>query len=276
VYPEDRPAGQAPFTPEAVPAALTSIPGVAAIQLVRAAPRTPDRLPGLISCADLARTPGVGACPPGAAVAQVFTDLLDRGGEAATVWPDAGLSAAALATYPLVSVVVLTDGSDTALERARTMLEAAFPDTRPPSTEADWRTDFARTLVQFQRLADVVIVASLVIAGCSLAVSITGGINERARPFSLLRLAGVRLAELRRVVALESAVPLLTVAALAIGAGFLAAHLFLRSQMHYTLHAPGPAYYLIVALGLALSLGLIASTMPLLRRVTGPAAARNE
>ena len=39
---------------------------------------------------------------------------------------------------------------------------------------------------------------------------------------------------------------------------------------------PGPLYFVIVAAGLAASLGIIASTMPLLRRMTGPAAARNE
>jgi predicted lysophospholipase L1 biosynthesis ABC-type transport system permease subunit len=122
----------------------------------------------------------------------------------------------------------------------------------------------------------VVIVASLLIAGCSLAVSVTGGINERKRPFALLRLAGVRLAELRRVVLLESAVPLLAAAAIAAAAGFLAAHLFLRAQLEYTLRPPGPAYYVIVLLGLTVSLALITSTMPLLRRITGPHTARNE
>ena len=35
-------------------------------------------------------------------------------------------------------------------------------------------------------MTNVVIAASLVIAGCSLAVSVTGGVNERKRPFSLL------------------------------------------------------------------------------------------
>ena len=34
----------------------------------------------------------------------------------------------------------------------------------------------------------------------SSAVSVAGGLNERKRPFSLLRLTGVRLATLRRVV----------------------------------------------------------------------------
>jgi hypothetical protein len=91
----------------------------------------------------------------------------------------------------------------------------------------------------------------------------------------MLRLTGAPLGLLRRVVGLESALPLLTVAVVATGTGFLAAHLFLKSQMHYSLVPPGAVYVALVALGLVASLGIIASTLPLLRRITGPEAARN-
>jgi predicted lysophospholipase L1 biosynthesis ABC-type transport system permease subunit len=128
----------------------------------------------------------------------------------------------------------------------------------------------------WRQLANVVILASLAIAGCSLAATIAGGVSERKRPFSLLRLTGVPLGVLRRVVALESAVPLLLVAVVAIAAGLASADLFLRAQMRYNLQPPGVQYYLIVATGLAASLGIIASTLPLLARITGPETARNE
>lgn len=114
------------------------------------------------------------------------------------------------------------------------------------------------------------------IAGRSLAVGVVGGLIERKRPFSLLRLSGVPLRMLRRVVALESAVPLLVVALVAVGTGLLAAHLFLRSQMGYSHRAPGVGYSVIVLVGPGASLGLIASTLPLLRRLTGPESGRNE
>jgi len=42
-----------------------------------------------------------------------------------------------------------------------------------------------------QDMTDVIIVASLIIAACSLAVTIAAGLGERKRPFSLLRLTGV-------------------------------------------------------------------------------------
>jgi hypothetical protein len=96
------------------------------------------------------------------------------------------------------------------------------------------------------------------------------------RPFALLRLTGARLGTLRRVVVLESAVPLLLGAAVAIGTGFLAAALFLRSQLGYALHAPGTGWYLVVAAGLLAAFAVLASTLPLLRRVTAPETARFE
>jgi predicted lysophospholipase L1 biosynthesis ABC-type transport system permease subunit len=122
----------------------------------------------------------------------------------------------------------------------------------------------------------VVIAASLAIAGCSLAVTVAAGLSDRKRPFSLLRLTGVPLAMLRRVVALETVVPLLITAAVAAGSGFLTAQLFLQAQMDRTVQPPGADYYLVVLAGFAASLSVIASTLPLLERITGPETARNE
>ena len=65
-------------------------------------------------------------------------------------------------------------------------------------------------------------------------------------------------------------------AAASIGAGLLAAHLFLRAQLHETLQPPGLEYYLVIVAGLLASLAVIASTLPLLNRITGPETARNE
>ena len=43
-----------------------------------------------------------------------------------------------------------------------------------------------------------------------------------------------------------------------------------------TVVAPGPAYYLLTTGGIVAALGIIAATFPLLARITGPEAARNE
>jgi hypothetical protein len=75
---------------------------------------------------------------------------------------------------------------------------------------------------------------------------------------------GVPLRLLRRLVTLESAVPL------------LAAGLFLQAQFSVSLHSPRTTYYLTVLGGLLISLAIIATTLPLLSRITGPETARHE
>jgi predicted lysophospholipase L1 biosynthesis ABC-type transport system permease subunit len=127
-----------------------------------------------------------------------------------------------------------------------------------------------------QDMTKVVVVASLIIAACSLAVNIAAGLGERKRPFSLLRLTGVPTAVLRRVVALESAVPLFLVAAVSIAVGLTSAALYLNSQVGMPFQIPGIAYWATVLGGLAASLAIIASTFPLLDRITGPEVARND
>jgi cell division protein FtsX len=262
--------------PDPVVQTLSAQPGVKAVILVR---RNPSGLGDVVSCADLARVAVFGRCVAGAQVAETYLDLVGPGSQRTdkTVFPAVPITAEDLPRLPITSIVVLTDGSTAALERARTYLETVYAsDPRPPATNADYAADSTNTLTGWKQLANVVILTSLPIAGCSLAVSIAGGLSERKRPFSLLRLTGVPVRLLRRVVLLESAVPLLASAAVAIGMGFLAAHLFLTAQMHYDLRPPGPSYYVLVAIGLLASLGIIASTLPFLERITGPETARSE
>jgi len=90
-----------------------------------------------------------------------------------------------------------------------------------------------------QDMTDVIIVASLIIAACSLAVNIAAGLGERKRPFSLLRLTGVPVGVLRRIITLESALPLLIVAAVSIVVGLVAAALYLHSQVGIAFRIPG-------------------------------------
>jgi hypothetical protein len=81
---------------------------------------------------------------------------------------------------------------------------------------------------------------------------------------------------LRDVVLLESALPLLFGAALAIGCGLLSAFFFLRAQAGYTLVAPSASFYVVTGAGVLAALAVIGSTLPLLRRITGPEVARND
>lgn len=268
-------------TPSALLTELQAIPGVQAVVTIHVQPNTSAPfLNAVVSCADLTRVPVLGHCTPAAQTAQIEPDVVSsKFAPAGNRWPAATVAASGLAALPVHTVVVGTDGSSSALERARTLLEITFPGNDfPPLTIAEntaQNNDTKRTAA-YRRLADVVILASLAIAGCTLAVSVVAGLNDRRRPFSLLRLTGAPMGLLRRVVTLESAVPLLVLAAVSATTAFLSSYLFLRSQLDETLVPPSAEYYGVVSAGLCAALAIIASTLPLLKRITGPAAARNE
>ena len=236
---------------------------------------------GLVSCAQLDRVPGLGRCPTGAAAVS-FPKFLDAAPPAKSLgkitWPAADIPARQLGGLGLDSIDVATNGSQSAVEQARTELENAnpYPGFNAPQTLGQATVELTTATNAYQRLADVVILASLTIAGCTLATAVAAGLADRKRPFSLLRLTGARLATLRRVVALEGAVPLLAIAAISIGVGFGAAAMLAVLQLQHPLVAPGAAYYLLTVAGIVASLGVIAATFPLLRRITGPEVARNE
>jgi hypothetical protein len=125
-----------------------------------------------------------------------------------TVWPPAPITPEALAALPLHVLVVGTNGSTAAVETARSQLEKAVPSRFPPDPLSFMSPDSNRLLAGYKQLANVVILVSRPIAGCSLAVAVAAGLTERKRPFSVLRLTDVSVAMLRRVVALETVVPL--------------------------------------------------------------------
>jgi hypothetical protein len=237
---------------------------------------------GLVSCRQFAGLSGIGRCADGAEVASIppafVSGLRVNPTWSTTTWPGAAITAERLRKLPVQELVVGTDGSKSTIEQVRTALTVAFPRQEPPVTAAERHasSETERLFNAYRQLANVVILVSLFIAGCSLAVSVVAGLNDRKRPFSLLRLTGVPLGMLRRIVALESAAPLLVNAVVAMAAGFLAAQLFLESQLDYSLRPPGAEYYITVIAGLAVSLGIIAATLPLLDRITGPETARNE
>ena len=284
-------AGPGPATPAApLTARLSGIPGVQGVLVVRADPRLTIRRTfhglggpaGVVSCAQLATVPALGHCPAEAATAAFpaagFNGRLFGTDATAITWPAANVPASRLDTLGVDAINVGTDGSTQAVEQARTVLEnaRAYPAVSTLSTLGDVIAQDNSADSDYQQLANTVILVSLPIAGCTLAAGIAAGLADRKRPFSLLRLTGARLAMLRHVVALEGAVPLLAVAAVAIGTGFAGAAMFASEEQQYPMVAPGAAYYLLTAGGIVVSLGIIAATFPLLAGITGPEVARNE
>jgi hypothetical protein len=292
-------AGPGPAAPAApLTARLSGIPGVQGVLVVRADPGlTIDAVSlnlgadqgisgtvsaGVVSCAQLATVPALGRCPAGATAAAFpsdgFNGLLFGTDATKVTWPAATVPATRLDTFGVDAINVATNGTARAVEQARTALENAhaYPGVSTPSTIGDLVAQENSTNSAYQQLANVVILVSLPIAGCTLAAGIAAGLADRKRPFSLLRLTGARLATLHHVVALEGAVPLLAVVAVAIGAGFAGAAMFASEAQQHPMVAPGAAYYLLIAAGIVVSLGIIAATFPLLARITGPEVARNE
>jgi hypothetical protein len=294
------PGPAAPAAPLA--AELSGIHGVQGVVVVRADPgltipaafhnlganfgSTGPVPAGVVSCAQLAAVPALGRCPAGATAAAFPADGFGRSldGVDATgiTWPAANVPATRLDSLGVDAINVATNGTVPAVEQARTVLENAHAYPAPylgdgaPSTVGELIAQSNPTNNGYQQLANTVILVSLPIAGCTLAAGIAAGLADRKRPFSLLRLTGARLATLRRVVALESAVPLLAAAAVAIGTGFGATAMYASLAMRHPMVAPGTAYYLLTAGGILAALGIIAATFPLLARITGPEVARNE
>jgi len=261
--------------------AVDGVVGVTPVHLGHRSGRELGPPPGLVACADLAATPSLGRCPAGAGVVEVqarFTGSVIDGAPslADVVWPASEVTPESLAGRPLDTVVVATDGSRAAVEGARTILGGAVDERFPPMTVEELNGRASEDLDQFRRLATVVVLVGLVVAGCSLAVGVAGGLTDRRRPFSLLRLTGVPVGLLRRVVAVETVVPLLLTSAVAIGFGFLAAGLFARAQLERSLVGPGLGYVVAVMGGLAAALAVVASALPLLERITGPDVVRND
>jgi len=116
------------------------------------------------------------------------------------------------------------------------------------------------------------------VAGCSLAVAIGGGLLERKRAFTLMRVSGTPLATLCRIVLLEAVFPLVAATVVAVGTAYAMSVLTIArlGAKGTPLPVLGHGYYLTMAVSLLVSLTMIAAALPLLGRMTTPASVRFE
>jgi hypothetical protein len=107
-----------------------------------------------------------------------------------------------------------------------------------------------------------------------------GGMVERKRPFTLLRVSGSSTHVLRRVVLLESVLPLVAATGVAAVAGLVMAIpvgiILAPKGTPAFIQLPGHTYYITMGAGLFISLAVIFMTLPLLNRLTVPDNARFE
>jgi predicted lysophospholipase L1 biosynthesis ABC-type transport system permease subunit len=185
-----------------------------------------------------------------------------------------------LRSLPVEEVLVRTNTPAT-LEKIRTLMgayTAAAGSSNAPETFGEVASTRAATYSEIETIALAVVAVAVLTAGCSLAVAVGGGLMERKRPFTLLRVTGVQLRVLNRVVLLETVLPLTLTAVIAAAAGLGTAASILRTlgPKVGSLTLPGHGYFLTLGCALVASLAVLLVTLPLLKRITVPEEVRFE
>ena len=177
-----------------------------------------------------------------------------------------------------VVMVVGTDGTAEAMDRARTVLNSSGVTAQPASSPLDNELQSPTRLVYgLAVLAYLGMFVAIAIAGMSLAVATASAILDRKRVLGLMRLMGMPVSVLRRIIIHEAALPLLTVLFLSVGLGFLVAWLMVTSiNDTYKVTWPAPDYFIALGLSLLLALGAVIATFSLIRGNTAMTATRFE
>jgi hypothetical protein len=239
----------------------------------------------IISCASLKGLAVLGQCAPGAkAIKVTASSLLYSDNPTYSTQPIASASNPAVSDnfsrLYLEAVLIRVNNSAT-LERVRTFLDThttqAGP-ANPPKTYGEAvqiRLAYADTV---SRLVYIAVALTLLVAGCSLAVTTGGNLVERKRPFTLLRVSGTPTATLYRVVLLEAILPLAAATVVAAGTAYGISVLIVDRMAPAGTPTPtlGGVYYTTMAVGLLISLLVILVTMPVLGRLTAPGNVRFE
>ncbi|MEV7133171.1 FtsX-like permease family protein [Arthrobacter sp. NPDC093128] len=177
-----------------------------------------------------------------------------------------------------VVMVVATDGTPGAMDRARTALDGSGVTAIPATSPLDTKLQSSARLVQgLAVLAYLGMFVAIAIAGLSLAVATASAVLDRKRVLGLMRLMGMPVSVLRRIITREAAVPLLSVLMLSIALGFLVAWLMVTGiDDTYRVAWPATDYFAALGLSLVLALAAVGSTFSLIRAGTAITATRFE
>jgi hypothetical protein len=176
------------------------------------------------------------------------------------------------ASLPVQTVFVPTDGTLAAEERVRTLAARLVPSART-QTSGDLA---ARRTAEFGWVDGVLPPAMafvLLVAACSLTVATVSGLMERRRPFALLRASGVRLGELRRIVLLETGLPLMITALGGVGTAVLVMYV---SAPREEWRLPEVSFFAGLGIGVLAALAVSALALPLMDVATRHDSARFE
>ena len=244
----------------------------------------------VMSCSALRGLAVLGQCAPGLTAVEVTDSSLYDDNPMYNTAPIASASSPAytgdLAKLYLKTVLVRVHSPAT-LERVRTYLAVNTPPQEsggqgsaptPPRTFGETLQIRLARAATFEKIVYAVVALTLIVAGCSLAVAVGGGLVDRKRPFTLLRVGGTPVGVLSRVVLMEAAVPLVAATVVAAGIAYgTSVWAFVRLAPAGTaIPQLGSDYYALMGIGLAVAFGVIMVTLPLLRRMTSPGNVRFE
>jgi hypothetical protein len=239
---------------------------------------------GVISCAGLRDLAVLGQCATGRTFVVVPSSNLFGDNPHYTTQPIASPSSPAatvsVSHLYLQALLVKVNGPAT-LERVRTYLVTHTPQSASgtaPRTFGEAVQARQGVAVIVQRLVDVAVALTLIVAGCSLAVAVGGSLVERKRPFTLLRITGTATSTLYRVVLLEALLPLVAATVIAAGTAYGVSVLTVSklAPSGTAVPVPGSTYFLTMAVGLIASLLVILASLPLLSRITAAGNVRFE
>ena len=178
-----------------------------------------------------------------------------------------------------VKEYLVTLKSDNDIEKLRTLVTAKanqYDLTYAVSGTDSKKPHINPTIREFADLAYVGIGVTLFVAVASLIVSTIGGLMERRRSLYTLRLGGMRLIQLKRLVMVESVAPLLITSLLSCGIGVWTGAVF--TKMFSTTLKPvlTPTYFAIVGLGLLTAIIGIYLILPMVDKLTRAEANQTE
>jgi len=244
----------------------------------------------IVTCPAMRAFAVLGQCAPGLAAVYTDYDTLFSDNPTDNIEPFVSASDPAytgtLSSLRLQAVLVRVN-SPAVLERVRTFLATHAPPNVPngPGSSPVPPRTFGETLdirlgraATVEKIVSAAVALTLIVAGCSLAVAVGGGLVDRKRPFTLLRVSGTQVGVLSKVVLLEAAVPLVAATVVAAGIAYGTSLLaFVRLAPAGTaIPQLGHDYYALMGTGLVIACGIITVTLPLLRRMTSPGNVRFE
>ena len=134
---------------------------------------------------------------------------------------------------------------------------------------ADEQTaQFSPVVAELSSLVYVGIAITLFVAIASLVVSTVGGLLERKRSLTTLRLGGMTISQMKRMVMIESLIPLIVVSLVAAGLGGWIGAVFITTFSSTLVPTLSPLYFVIIIGSLVAAIVGIYCVLPILSRIT--------